>query len=172
MTYISDHKFYNRFITSDLHLGHRKLAELRGFRDEFHFWEEFKLAWNSVVQEHNVGYILGDVVMYKSWLDKLTELNGTKRIVIGNHDIFWTDYLTMPRVKANAMEIYPKQGLVLTHIPVHESYFSFNKAKWRNMHGHMHSCTLPSKKYINVCIEQIGLKPVKLSNLLNYTPVD
>lgn len=77
------------FYTSDLHFGHRKVAELRGF------WtpEEHDYAiveqWNDQVTKHDTIYVLGDIALssHKYALDILKDLPGHKHLISGNHDI-------------------------------------------------------------------------------------
>lgn len=81
----------NRYFSADLHFGHRKVAELRGFDDvDVHDAHIIK-TWNSVVKPSDIVYILGDLTI-GNWnvaLEKAGRLNGIKRLVSGNHDATW-----------------------------------------------------------------------------------
>ncbi len=86
------------YFTSDLHLGHRLVAGIRGF------WDEtadpaapdveshniaIRNAWK-VVRPDDIVWVLGDICASEKWwrlaLEILSELPGRKRLVCGNHD--------------------------------------------------------------------------------------
>lgn len=80
------------FYTSDLHLGHEKVAAIRGF--ESTALHDLTLAerWRLTVQPQDTVYVLGDVTGTSSTraveaaLDLLTHLPGKKHLISGNHD--------------------------------------------------------------------------------------
>lgn len=92
------------YFTSDLHIGHRMVAGLRGFwgpedvvnleydtaiPDVFAHNQAVAGAF-SVVKPDDIVWILGDIcISSKTWVDALHILNGLpgrKRLVCGNHD--------------------------------------------------------------------------------------
>lgn len=81
----------NRFITSDLHFGHKNILEFDG--RPYSSIEEHDEAliqnWNSLVRKQDRVYCLGDMFWYHQ-KDKIIEtlgrLNGKIRLVRGNHD--------------------------------------------------------------------------------------
>lgn len=79
----------SKFVISDLHLGHKSI--LAHCRPEFESVEDMHEViiknWNSVVTPRDKVYILGDVTLSKKNLPILDELNGTKTLVMGNHDM-------------------------------------------------------------------------------------
>lgn len=78
------------FFTSDIHLGHKKVSEIRGFKTTEEHDAHIISTWNSVVSKKDVVYLLGDVALgaYVYALDLIkNELNGTKHLISGNHDI-------------------------------------------------------------------------------------
>ena len=90
---------YNTFIVSDTHFGHEKTctvfkredgSPLRSFRDADEMNAEMIKRWNAVVRPHDKVYHLGDVVINKKFLYILPLLNGKKRLIRGNHDIYPT----------------------------------------------------------------------------------
>jgi calcineurin-like phosphoesterase family protein len=82
------------FITSDLHLGHINIIEWRQFEGTFfNSVDEMNQTlihnWNNVVEQDDVVYIVGDVVMGQrdKNLRLVDDLNGTKFLIPGNHDL-------------------------------------------------------------------------------------
>ena len=77
---------------------------------------------------------LGDFCFGKRNLEIAAQLNGNKKLVMGNHDMYATeDYLQYFTRLSGAVEY---KGLVLTHVPVHECQL----ARWyMNVHGHLHT---------------------------------
>lgn len=76
------------FLTSDLHLGHKFVAKLRGFDD---VTEHDALIIRNIrkqVKENDTLYILGDVAMggWAETIKPVKELSFTKVLVTGNHD--------------------------------------------------------------------------------------
>jgi calcineurin-like phosphoesterase family protein len=171
----------NIFLISDTHFGHEKCCTtfkrndgtpLRPFENAQEMDEEMVRRWNKVVREHDKVYHLGDVVIGAKHLATLSRLNGSKRLIRGNHDIFKTkDYLQYFK------EIYGirvLEDMVLTHVPLHPESIT---QRWRvNVHGHLHAnrvtitkSTLETKindpLYFSVCVEQIDYRPIELSEL-------
>lgn len=78
----------NVWFTSDLHLGHRLVAEVRGFDSTDDHDDILARRWDRRVQESDVVWVLGDVAM-GGWRDRLPWLAqrpGVKHLVLGNHD--------------------------------------------------------------------------------------
>lgn len=160
----------NIFFISDTHFGHAALlnfknedgSPVRTFSSVEEMDETLIQRWNSVVRPQDHVYHLGDVAMKRPFLDTLSRVNGHKRLVRGNHDIFRTkDYLKY------FDEIYASRvldNLLFTHIPVHpESMGRFTA----NVHGHVHG--QPQGKYgpryYNVSVEVMGYQPISLEDL-------
>lgn len=146
------------FVVADLHLGHAKIAALRGFAyPELHD-TAVVLAWNAVVDKRDVVYVLGDVFR----LDRVPELHGIKKLTLGNHD-------TRPVAEYAALfskvaACFDFDDCLLTHIPVHPS----QQARWRlNIHGHTHTRHLDDPWYVPVSIEHCTrLEPLPLRELI------
>jgi calcineurin-like phosphoesterase family protein len=79
-----------RFFTSDTHFGHQNIIKYcnRPFDSVDHMNEMLIHNWNSVVHEEDLVFHLGDVALgpWEAWNSILTRLNGTKILVVGNHD--------------------------------------------------------------------------------------
>ncbi|WP_336628424.1 MULTISPECIES: metallophosphoesterase [unclassified Microbacterium] len=80
------------FYTSDLHLGHDKVARLRGFEETHGHDAALAMRWRLTVQPQDTVYVLGDVTgtsataRVEAALDLLRLLPGRKHLIAGNHD--------------------------------------------------------------------------------------
>ena len=158
------------FLISDTHFGHEKTcttfkradgSPLRPFANGDEMNEEMVSRWNAVVRPHDKVYHLGDVVINRKFLPILDRLNGKKRLVRGNHDIFPTkDYLKYFE------EIYGVRVLddmILSHIPLARDCITerFNV----NVHGHLHANSMNDDRYICVCVENINYTPISIDDV-------
>ena len=78
------------FFTSDWHCFHDKVLEFdeRPFNDVYHMHETLINNYNASVSEHSTCYFLGDFSMgnVEKAASIVSRLNGTKIIILGNHD--------------------------------------------------------------------------------------
>lgn len=172
----------NIFFISDTHFGHeatctRFLREdgtpLRPFANAQEMDEELVRRWNEVVKDGDKVYHLGDVAMREKHLTTLERLNGTKRLVRGNHDIFKTKVYLQYFKGIYGVRVL--DDMVLSHVPLHPASVT---QRWRtNVHGHLHAnivekprnstdmSIIPDPLYCNVSVEQIDYRPIELSEL-------
>lgn len=147
------------FVIADLHFGHRKAAELRGFASCQAHDDALVQAWNQTVTKRDVVYVLGDVFR----LDRVAELNGTKKLTLGNHDQRpMRAYLDLFS-KVHAM--FEFDGCLLSHIPVHPA----QRTRYElNVHGHTHAKHVDDDWYVPVSAEHCGprLEPMPLRELI------
>ena len=168
------------WVVSDTHFSHSNILTfvdsntgLR-VRPEFDTVEQMNECmienWNSVVKAGDIVYHLGDVTFgdkeqFKSLWPKL---QGSKRLIVGNHDDI--KFLSSGGFFKKVMmwRMFPEFGLLMSHVPLHES------ALWRgkehdkqmlNVHGHIHQNPSPEGPYRNVCVEQINYTPVNIEEL-------
>ena len=154
------------WFTSDLHLGHTNIIKYN--RPKFHNVHEMHYEivqkWNSTIGMNDIVWVLGDVLYGKQSylaLPLLDQLNGTKNLVLGNHD---NHLLNELQYYFNKIEIaYRFDGFVLTHIPVHTQQLS--ERYKGNIHGHLHNESLSDKRYINVNMDVRDLYPVSLKQV-------
>jgi calcineurin-like phosphoesterase family protein len=171
----------NTFIISDTHFSHDNiLSFLRddgskvrpGFYCVEAMDEYIVDKWNSVVKPHDKVYHLGDVVMKKRYIDIVRRLNGKKRLIMGNHDIFGFKFYADYFDEVYAMRILHKEGIMMTHIPLH---LNCVKRGFINVHGHIHermialdtrmvlgSTAIQHPAYFNACVEHHDYTPVSL----------
>lgn len=182
------------FFISDTHFGHRgilEFSETKPFRPFATIEEhdaELVRRWNGVVAPRDTVWHLGDFCFGERNLEIAGRLNGNKKLVMGNHDMYATeDYL---RYFTRLAGIVEYKGLVLSHSPLHESQL----ARWyMNVHGHLHAGRVmrsrqtvlpgtgrpgkylptiieestPDPRYVNVSCEMIDLTPVPFDWVLD-----
>lgn len=174
------------FFISDTHFAHSNLisAEKYGYsmRPEFSCIEEMDECmvsnWNRVVtNKKDIVYHIGDITMNKRYLPILERLNGTKILIMGNHDTFgYAKYQTY-FYGVYHLRSLPGEKILMTHIPVHEQSI---KSGWVNVHGHIHDHVISvdgimrtqaelkrcggdkHPSYFNVCVEQINYTPISI----------
>ncbi|GEB46918.1 serine/threonine protein phosphatase [Microbacterium testaceum] len=74
--------------TSDLHIGHARVAAIRGYADTDAHDDALADSWRATVRKDDVVYVLGDIAV-SGWpyaLAFLAALPGRKHLVAGNHD--------------------------------------------------------------------------------------
>ena len=155
------------FVISDTHFGHKKVIEFEPVHRPFATIEEHDRElverWNATVKPNDTVWHLGDVFMGgRDNHAVLGQLNGIKRLVLGNHDVYPLEIYQQYFGKIfGAAEL---RGCVLTHIPVHPSQLETRYAA--NLHGHLHSKKVDDKRYICVSVEHTALAPVLLDEVL------
>lgn len=77
-----------RLFTSDLHIGHRFVAGLRGFDNVAEHDEAIRDRWRSVVRDGDDVWVLGDLSMTprQEVFEFIRSLPGRKHLIAGNHD--------------------------------------------------------------------------------------
>lgn len=179
----------NTFFASDHHLGHANIIKfmrrdgvtpVRSFASSDEMDEHIIAQHNKVVGDKDTCWFLGDVVINRRYLALIQRMNGRKRLVLGNHDIFKnSDYIKAGFEDLHAFRKF--DGFVCTHIPVH----SDSLGRWGvNVHGHLHCDRVrlprganartgeilysdaPDPRYYSVCMEQLDdYTPISLEDL-------
>ena len=136
----------NRFVISDTHFGHTNSwqlfkrpdgSPLRPFSSTEEMDEAMIERWNAKVGAHDVVYHLGDVVINRKFLHLVKRLNGKKRLVRGNHDIFKDqDYRDVGFDSLYGVRVFTDQ-FILSHIPLHPDCITHRFKV--NVHGHLHA---------------------------------
>lgn len=117
--------------------------------------------WNLHVKPPDHVYHLGDVAMRKQDLAIVKRLNGHKRLIRGNHDIFRTkDYLDVGFKEIHGVRVL--DNMVFTHIPIHPLSMARFDA---NVHGHIHNNARLPLPYVNLSVEVIQYRPVTLGEI-------
>lgn len=155
------------FVVSDTHFGHHNILEfepeLFGHFSNVDERDDYLVKlWNETVKPNDRVWHLGDIA-FNTRLPILERLNGNLDLLLmGNHE-HKNISLYSPYFK-DIKAYHSYQDIIFSHIPVHPSQFK----RWKfNVHGHTHLTLLDDPRYINVCIEQTGLKPISLGEILN-----
>lgn len=172
----------NIWLISDTHFLHRNILT---FKDEngnlirgskFSSVEEMDQymidQWNSVVKPGDIVYHLGDVMMgdKESFKKLWPKLVGQKRLVVGNHDdIPWLSSGGFFK-KVMMWRRFDEFGLLLTHVPIHESgLWDYKRDRpLTNVHGHIHHHPAPTYRHRNVSVEAIDYRPINIEELRAY----
>jgi len=165
---------------SDHHFGHRNIINFKDNEGKptrpFSTWEEMDETMirnhNAVVNPTDRVYFLGDVAINRSQLKTLARLKGRKVLIKGNHDVFKLKDYTPYFEDIRAYKIYPKYGIICSHIPVHPHQISHRFGY--NVHGHLHQniitkhekWTTPDERYLNVSMERINYTPITFEEVL------
>jgi calcineurin-like phosphoesterase family protein len=155
------------FTISDLHFNHGNIINLcsRPYVDVKEMNRALIDGWNATVGVKDMVYFLGDF----GWGNPqelngyLKELNGTIKIMRGNHDKqFWQHLVAnhYPNLIHDQIHEITIDGykMVLSHYPI-EDWNGRYKGVW-HYHGHVHNKeTAYIENRMNVCVEKINYVP-------------
>jgi len=162
------------YFTSDLHFDHHNLVDFRrGVHGVDLISTQDMNEW--IVEKHNevvkkkddIVWILGDVSWSVEGLKYLNEMNGVKRLVLGNHDtegrkLHVKEFLPYFESIHGALKKY---DMIMTHVPIHPQELVF---RWtHNVHGHIHHLErqIEDDRYLNVNIDVRKGYPTSLIQL-------
>lgn len=148
-----------RFWTSDLHFSHGKMLRERSFKTLEKHDSYLVKRWNKQVKCTDEVWILGDLSPLKfcKLMPILERLNGTKKLVVGNHDLAHPHHLRWEKEWAQAADYFAFVGTLATvrvsGTPVMMNHFPFlpegdGAARFKDyrisrgdrflLHGHTH----------------------------------
>ena len=158
-----------QFVTSDWHIGHANSIKFdnRPFRDLDHMHEILIKNYNATVPENGICYFLGDMGLSNKdqMIEIIKSLNGTKVLVLGNHDKGITMLESCFDIVVNGLVLYiAGERVTLSHCPLkglyreptdhfenparrgfnwhgenkHDRYTFTNEGQF-HLHGHIHS---------------------------------
>lgn len=181
--------------TSDLHLGHKKVAGLRGFTSVAAHDEALLSNWREVVAPEDIVWVLGDLCMGNptAALAALKTLPGRKRLILGNHDAGhphnrnahrWASPYAgvFEHVAASARTRIQGVEVLLSHFPYERDRGPARYLQWRLpdygvslLHGHTHgterrSTSLSGTTELHVGLDAWDLTPVTDRTLLGMLP--
>lgn len=153
----------NVWFTSDLHLGHKNIANFRTqFESELHHREVIKESYHKVVTKRDKVFFLGDVAFTQETLEDVGSWVAEKKVlIVGNH---CTDQISMKEVVKHFDEVYSLKKYKefwLSHAPIHPQEL---RGKY-NLHGHMHFETVDDPRYLNLCLEHTDYTPIDLNEV-------
>ena len=167
------------FITSDIHFGHKNImnfcpvSRAFGKGDVVKMDEEIIRRWNSVVQPNDHTYILGDVAFCNAEkaVNHLQRLNGTKTLVVGNHD---AKLIKDEKFCKQFVEVCDYMSIRMNETKV--IMFHYPIAEWDQMHhgavhfhGHLHGSVsgLESYRAMDVGMDNYNCYPWHLNTAIN-----
>lgn len=171
--------------TSDLHLGHARAAELRGFASVVQHDIAIKENWYDAVDENDIIWVLGDLCLaaLPAALETLAGLPGRKRLILGNHDAGHPRNRNAHRWSRAYAEVFEHvassariklqgQEALLSHFPYERDRGPMRHMQWRLpdlgvplIHGHTHgterrSTTPLGTPELHVGVDAWDLRPV------------
>lgn len=159
------------YLISDTHFGHTNtwalfkqndgVTPLRPFSSTEEMDEKMIDNWNRTVRIQDHVYHCGDVLINKKYFHLLGRLQGHKRLVMGNHDIYeygkYADYFE----KIMACRVF--SDMILSHIPLRENQITTRFGV--NIHGHLHGNMINDPRYLSVCVEQTNYTPLHIDEV-------
>ncbi|MDX5593331.1 metallophosphoesterase [Pseudovibrio sp. SPO723] len=166
------------FFSSDHHFGHERIIELcnRPFKDRAHQTEQLIKRWNAAVGPDDHVFVLGD------FAHRATEgearaafdaLNGTKSLVVGNHDGDAVKALPWQSHDPKAPELAVTEMLRFSHEA--QEYFMCHYA-WRtwpndnkgtiHLFGHSHGALPDLGRSCDVGVDRWDFTPVSTHQLM------
>ena len=165
------------YYTSDLHLGHKNIIEYenRPWKDVESMTYGIMFRWNQVVRPNDNIYILGDFAFQNSYMTCdminkiLSQLDGKKHLIIGNHDTWINKQTFNPRCFEEMVHYKEIQEdgkfIILSHYPI-ESWNGKEHGSI-HLHGHTHKQdSRPDMNRYNVGCMLYDYRPVTLKQLL------
>lgn len=148
-------------ITSDWHLGHKNICKFRtAFSSQDQHEELVLKLYRQYVTKRDTVWFLGDIIFHPDYLQVVKDLPGTKKLVLGNHDIADTSSLCLVFDEVHGFVKYKHTWL--SHAPIHPDEL---RGKC-NIHGHTHNHIVNDPRYYNVCLEHTNYAPKPYQNIL------
>lgn len=153
----------------DLHLGHKNVLNYRPTFSSIIEHDEFIIDnILTLVNKRDVLYLHGDIFMSIEAFDMYSDrmLKGINFVyILGNHDLERFSMLDKLSVYSRVMQYQGFRGFGgiikdkdawLSHAPIHSEELRNKK----NIHGHVHNCTIRSYYHQNVSVDNTAFKPV------------
>ena len=122
-------------------------------------------SWNSVVSAEDEVYVLGDFGADKREAEILSELNGKKYLVKGNHDVYSNEYYR----NAGFSEVYDMPVLYKGFwILSHDAIYVNTNMPYANLFGHVHNNPIVkdySPQHFCVSVERINYTPISFEDI-------
>lgn len=167
-------------LTSDLHLGHKNIANYRdgfGSSEEHHEIIFDNLATN--IHKADSLIMLGDIAFTREWLFKLNQVKCKKKtLILGNHDTEHLHIHDLVQVFDDIHGLWSKRNYWFSHAPIHEQEM---RRRVGNIHGHTHTFNVLKSKftkgakdevdtrYYNVCVDKTDFKPISFADIQERT---
>lgn len=165
------------WFSTDAHLYHSnilKFTDVQGNRIRAQFNDIDEMNWH-IVDEHNKvvkpgdkWYCLGDLTFkyHDAFENLIQNMNGQKRLLLGNHDRIVGTSLHKYFKKIEIWRVFREFGFVASHIPIYPESLQEKKGITSNVHGHVHQNSLSDVRYLNICPEVVGYKPLHVDEII------
>ena len=171
------------YYISDIHFGDQRLFDL--CKRPFSSLEEMDVyiiqKWNSKVSKEDMVYILGDLGYDQQSIELYRQLNGIKKLIVGNHDESMLDYIKgtyiFESIEYMNMVNDGNNKVFLCHYPIMDWPEDDNDSVL--VYGHIHNKTeqndnrfkeikeyYANTKAYNCSIDVIGFEPRTLKELM------
>lgn len=126
------------FYIADLHIGHKDILAFdnRPFFDLRNMRETIIKNWNTIVEENDDVYVLGDVFWdIRDTGSVLGKLEGNIHLIRGNHDeesLLWDSVSDYREIEDNGRHV------ILSHYPI-PFYKGLHRADFYHLYGHLHA---------------------------------
>jgi calcineurin-like phosphoesterase family protein len=185
-------KIMNEFYAADLHINHRKVANIRGYATP-DLWNKALIEkWNATVRLGDRVWVLGDVAMgdFRDAWPILAHLGGELHLVTGNHDAVFPGHRDSFKFQAEWMTRFQSvqpftrrrlegRNVMASHFP-YEGDSSpadrYTEFRLRDeglpvIHGHTHSTEKVSRSVkgtLQICVSMDAweLKPAPLADIM------
>ena len=155
------------FFIADTHFGGENIRryENRPFESAAEMDEKLIEYWNTAVTAEDTVYVLGDFSDYNDpnkEAEILRSLNGTKILVMGNHDRHRTaqEWRDIGFFECYDMPVIYQGFFMLSHEPL---YINTNMP-YANFYGHVHA----NPSYKDACKQSVCVSVERI----NYTPME
>ena len=165
------------YLTSDLHLGHDKdfIYKPRGFNSVDEANESIISNWNSIVNEDDLVYVLGDLTLgdIETNIKLIEQLKGKLFVIVGNHDTdkkveFYKDNQIFENITYMDVIKYKKKIFLLSHYPQLTYNYDYNKVFSLYGHTHQTNSINPNILGYHVGIDSNNNTPVSLEFIYNF----
>jgi len=180
------------WFTADLHIGHKLIADKRGFPDPAAHDDALATHWDATVAPADTMWVLGDISgggrgSQQRALDWMAARPGIKHLVAGNHDgvhpmnpdahkLMSTYLEVFASVQQSAVRRLAGRDLLMSHFPYLESRSNDETIsrfdQWRLpdlgswlVHGHLHSSRQLGVHSIHVGLDAWALALVSINRV-------
>lgn len=156
------------YFIADTHFSEENIIryENRPFEDAIKMDQELISRWNSVVNKDDDVYVLGDFGAEGKEAFILSQLNGKKFLVKGNHDVKTNQYYR----DSGFEEVYDYPIIICEFwILSHEPLYVNANMPYANLFGHVHNSPIIktySEQHYCVSVERINYKPISFDNIV------
>lgn len=176
------------YFTADLHLGHAKVADQRGFATVAEHDKTLRDAWTATVRPQDSVWVLGDLNMGNPQpaLTELAKWPGTKHLIPGNHDACHPMHRISHKLQRLYLSVFESVELhtrfkshgleaLLSHFPYLRDHTEPPRfAQWRLpydrgpwlLHGHTHEPGKIQFGEVHVGVDAWEFTPVPVTQVL------